>query len=62
MVLEPNPIPESLTAGTKVTGLSAPDEEHVRTATVNGTTFRLVSARRATERSQRYAPEDPGVN
>ena len=47
MVLEPSPIPESFIAGTKVTGLSAPDAEHVRTATIHGTTFRLVSARRA---------------
>jgi len=47
MILEPNPAPETLSVGTTVTGLSEPDEEHVRTATIDGHTLRLVSARRA---------------
>ncbi|MHC4564059.1 MAG: proton/sodium-translocating pyrophosphatase, partial [Planctomycetota bacterium] len=47
MILEPHPIPESLQPGVKVTGLSAPDEEHVQTTTFEGQRMRVVSARRA---------------
>jgi inorganic pyrophosphatase/K(+)-stimulated pyrophosphate-energized sodium pump len=47
MILEPRPVPESLIAGTTITGLSEPDAEHVRTATFNGQTLRMVSSRRA---------------
>jgi K(+)-stimulated pyrophosphate-energized sodium pump len=47
MVLEPQPVPAELVAGTELTDLGAPDEENVRTAVFQGHTLRLVSARRA---------------
>jgi inorganic pyrophosphatase/K(+)-stimulated pyrophosphate-energized sodium pump len=47
LVLEPRPVPKELTAGTRITNLSAADEEFVRTAMIGGHTVRLVSARRA---------------
>jgi Na+/H+-translocating membrane pyrophosphatase len=47
MILEPSPVPDTFLIGTKVTGLSAPDAENARTAMVNGTAYRVVSARRA---------------
>ncbi|MFH1418924.1 MAG: sodium-translocating pyrophosphatase [Planctomycetota bacterium] len=47
MVLEPSSPPEALTAGAMISGLSAPDEENVRTALFEGQHFRLVSSRKA---------------
>ena len=47
MILEPTPVPETLTAGAKLIGLSDPDAENVRTATLGGVNYRVVSARRA---------------
>ncbi len=47
MILEPSPVPQTLAIGTKLTNLSAPDAENVRTATLDRVTYRVVSARRA---------------
>ncbi|MGD8451716.1 MAG: sodium-translocating pyrophosphatase [Phycisphaerae bacterium] len=47
MLMEPNPAPADLKVDSVVTGLSAPDEEHVRTAMFGEHTLRLVPARKA---------------
>ena len=47
MVLNASDIPDSLTPGEKIAGLSAPDDAHIQTVTLDGRTLRLVSARRA---------------
>ncbi|UCC29827.1 MAG: sodium-translocating pyrophosphatase [Phycisphaerales bacterium] len=47
MILQPKPVPDSLEPGTRITGLSAPDEEDVQSATVGSHVLRVVSARRA---------------
>jgi len=47
MLLEPEAAPKGLTVGTKLTGLSEPDEESVMTARFEGHTLRLVPSRTA---------------
>jgi len=47
LVLEPRPVPGDLKSGVRLTGLSAPDEQNVRTVEFGGHKLRLVSAHRA---------------
>ncbi|MFQ5424829.1 MAG: sodium-translocating pyrophosphatase [Phycisphaerae bacterium] len=47
MILLPKKTPDALKPGTVLHGISDPDHDNVRTASVDGTTLHLVSARRA---------------